>query len=228
MRAVASSSPSVKRTPSDTPTEVVSIRPHASLAAGVCIFGRMASSEDRPRGRMVRFDIDRVVLHEADPAVHVGDTVEFGYLQHLVRQGEETFVVSVVTELLARREHSTADLHRKLTMRGFSVEAREYAIERMISAGYQSDERFAAEWVRSRMQRKNVSRAALLAGLQQAGVGRRDAEMAVDQYETEHPNCFEEALIAAIAAMGAASREQKYRRLIQRGFENAHITHHLS
>ncbi len=207
---------------------VVSIRPHASLAAGVCVFGRVPYGQDTLRTRLVRFDVDATILSQAEPAVQAGDTHEFGYIQQLVHRSEETFVVAVAVDLLARREHSAAELHRKLAARGFTEKARDYALKRVTSSGYQSDNRFASEWIRATMRRKHIGRAALLAGLQRAGVGRREAEAAVAEYELEHPGCFDAALIAAIATMEDASYEQKHRRLFQRGFDYSHIRRYLS
>lgn len=52
--------------------------------------------------------------------------------------------------LLVRREHSRKELTRKLQVRGVTREDAHAAVERMAEAGWQSNERFAENLVRSR------------------------------------------------------------------------------
>lgn len=53
--------------------------------------------------------------------------------------------------LLVRREHSRKELTRKLQARGITREDARSAVERMAEAGWQSNERFAENLVRSRI-----------------------------------------------------------------------------
>ena len=53
--------------------------------------------------------------------------------------------------LLVRREHSRKELTRKLLARGITREDARSAVERMAEAGWQSNERFAENLVRSRI-----------------------------------------------------------------------------
>lgn len=53
-------------------------------------------------------------------------------------------------DLLARREHSRQELFNKLRNKGFSTDEIEAAIERLLSDGLLSDERFAESYVRHR------------------------------------------------------------------------------
>ena len=53
--------------------------------------------------------------------------------------------------LLVRREHSRKELTRKLQTRGVTREDAQAAVERMAEAGWQSNERFAENLVRSRI-----------------------------------------------------------------------------
>lgn len=52
--------------------------------------------------------------------------------------------------LLVRREHSSKELARKLQAKGVSRDDAKAAVERMTEAGWQSNERFAENLVRSR------------------------------------------------------------------------------
>lgn len=55
--------------------------------------------------------------------------------------------------LLARREHSRLELRRKLTGRGHPPSAVEAALAALAEDGLQSDERFAASYVRTALER---------------------------------------------------------------------------
>lgn len=56
----------------------------------------------------------------------------------------------VAVGLLARREHSRAELRHKLTARGFALTDIEPLLDRLAAQGLQSDERFTASYVRMR------------------------------------------------------------------------------
>lgn len=59
----------------------------------------------------------------------------------------------IAVGLLARREHSRDELHHKLTIRGFSAEDVEQLLDRLAAQKLQSDDRFAAAYVRMRCSR---------------------------------------------------------------------------
>ena len=247
VRAASSSSPSVKHISPDHPVTIDSIRPHASVAAGVSVFAwydplrppespRPPRNKDRPRAqrvRKIRFDIDREIWNRA-----AGDNgwtekvrVPFGELQELVEAGQRSFVVAAAVDLLARREHSEAELRRKLRRKGFHRGACDHALTVMADRGYQSDRRFAQAWLRQRMRGKGVSRRAALAALADKGVARELAQEVVSAYESEHPGCFLRALEAQLLAAGVLGedgavreglsrddRERITRRVLRRGF----------
>ena len=54
--------------------------------------------------------------------------------------------------LLARREHASGELRRKLRQRGFGEAAVEAALARLSECGYLSDERFVEVFVRNRCE----------------------------------------------------------------------------
>jgi regulatory protein len=288
VRAASSSSPSAKHISPDFPVKIDSIRPHASVAAGVSVFawwdplrghgsnrdsaGRSPDfvspprNADRPpsdRVRLFRFDIDLSLWQREkgrsreEPAgeepggeagggegrggdqpageagadgragLFEGGLTRFGVLQDLVRRSEETFVVAAATTILARREHSAAELEGKLRRKGFGPAARALAIERLGERGYQSDERFADAWICSRMRGKGTSRNRLLAGLAGKGIDRAAADAAVLRYEDEHPGCFQAALEAHLRAAAGSSRggdrDRTIRRLLRQGFSYGEV-----
>ena len=56
----------------------------------------------------------------------------------------------VAVKLLARREHSATEIHRKLQQRDFSPDEIAEALEELQQGDWQSDERFAEAYIRSR------------------------------------------------------------------------------
>ena len=59
----------------------------------------------------------------------------------------------VAVGLLARREHSRAELCQKLAERGFDDQAQQAALDALSQAGLQSDARFVESFIRSRIAR---------------------------------------------------------------------------
>jgi regulatory protein len=230
VRAVASSSPSVKELSSETVVSVSAVRPHATIAAGVCVFVVPAPEDGfshRRMPRLIRFDLDHEVAAACDPPLSVDSSTTIACLRELERASGRTFAPSRAVEMLSRREHSETELRRKLLVRGYSPDAIDHAVGRVQDRDYQNDARFAAAWIRSRMQGRGVSRAALLAGLAKRGIDRGCARNAVSSYEDEFPGCFTRALQAAIRAQGEESEETIIRRLARRGFDVMEIRENI-
>ncbi|MFW5695823.1 MAG: regulatory protein RecX [Alkalispirochaeta sp.] len=201
-------------------------------------FERPPRNKQRPRSqrvRLFRFDIDRTVWSTHGNArqgesLGEGDLTRFGELQELVERSQETFVLAAAAEMLTRREHSGAELRRKLRAKGFGPDACDLAVTRLVDRGYQSDTRFAEMWIRTRMRGNGVSRRAVYTGLADKGVDRETARAAVAAYEAEHPGCFEAALEAQVAALGvdadSLSRDERNRymqRLVRKGFDYSQV-----
>ena len=256
-RAASSSSPSVRIVDPGHPVKVESIRPHASVAAGVSVFTwydplrgpgsawdpfaqsgssppKPPRSRERPRGqrvRLIRFDIDRTVWNGSATDLVTGACTTMERLRTLTHQSMRTFVTADAASILARREHSEVELVRKLRRKGYDKEACRYALDALHARGYQDDRRFAAMWVRSAMRGSGKSRRALLAGLAERGVPRDIAEETVAAYESDHPDCFDIALNHALSRIPAgvtADRERVMRRLVRAGFPLAHIKKHFT
>ncbi|QBQ56119.1 regulatory protein RecX [Nitrosococcus wardiae] len=62
-------------------------------------------------------------------------------------------VRSLMLEMLARREHSSWELHRKLTARGYQSNLIEAVLAELERDNLQSDQRFAESYIRSRAER---------------------------------------------------------------------------
>lgn len=55
--------------------------------------------------------------------------------------------------MLARREHSQLELTQKLTQKGFQERDIELLLEEFVQLGWQSDQRFAESYSRSRVHK---------------------------------------------------------------------------
>lgn len=66
------------------------------------------------------------------------------------RRGPEPTPGQRALSLLVRREHSRKELARKLTARGGDKDEAQAAVDRMTAEGWQSNDRFAEQLVRSR------------------------------------------------------------------------------
>lgn len=73
--------------------------------------------------------------------------------EHEAQAPDPQTLERIAVGLLARREHSRAELHHKLTSRGFSVDDVEPLLDRLAVQRLQSDERFVAAYVRMRCGR---------------------------------------------------------------------------
>jgi regulatory protein len=75
-----------------------------------------------------------------------------------VKKQPATSLKSKALRMLATREHSRAELKRKLSAKAEEGDDVEAVLERMAETGLQSDERFAESYVRSRAARLGTSR----------------------------------------------------------------------
>jgi regulatory protein len=96
-----------------------------------------------------------------------------------VKKQPATSLKSKALRMLATREHSRAELKRKLSARAEEGDDVEAVLERMAETGLQSDERFAESYVRSRAARLGTSR--LQYELVKRGVTQEVADTALSE-----------------------------------------------
>ncbi len=108
-------------------------------------------------------------------------------------------------DLLSRSSYSSARLKLKLLSRNFPEMIVDKTIERMNELGYINDEKFAGDWIESRVKRHPEGRMALVAGLIDRGIERNMAERKVNEL---FPIEKEEKVA-----------EEVYKRLIKRVFD---------
>jgi regulatory protein len=136
--------------------------------------------------------------------------------------------------LLARRDHSMAELRGKLLARGIPAPRVESALERLARHGYLNDRRFAERWAESALRGGKYVGSRLLLELQRRGVARETAEEALAAVSVDHG---EGEVLAALVAKRYASfdpasatlqeRRRVYAYLLRRGFSPGTIGGYL-
>lgn len=126
--------------------------------------------------------------------------------------------------ILARREHSAAQLQRKLAARGHDAGTRDEVIESLAEAGWQSDARFAATLARSRAG-QGYGPLRIRAELREARVPEEQVRAAFEALECDFTDLaarLRQRRFGAVPERGAQWQKQ-YRFLAARGFEAEHI-----
>ena len=139
----------------------------------------------------------------------------------------------VAIGLLARREYSRAELAQRLSKKSFEPSAIDECLDKLIEQGFQSDERFAASFVRSRILRgQGVIR--IKGELRQRGVDQETLNAAFESVvESEQVDWFElarETLARRFTSVGETPKERAKRErfLASRGFDFEQIRYALS
>jgi regulatory protein len=134
---------------------------------------------------------------------------------------------NVATNLLAGRDHATAELSRKLKERGFTPAAIEAALAELQSSNSLNDERYGQNVVRYR-SRRGQGPARIRQELRKAGVTAELADAAVKPGE-DTPDFAKVARETRVRKFGAEvpkdwkERARQARFLQYRGFSNDHI-----
>lgn len=89
-------------------------------------------------------------------------------------------------QLLGMREHGRKELERKLIAKGYGREESSAALDRLAQEGWQSDERFAESFIRSRLRKNPEGQALLRARLVEKGIDSGLASLVVERYFDEH------------------------------------------
>ena len=121
-------------------------------------------------------------------------------------------------KLAARREHTAADLARKLRRKGHAGEEVSAAMETLREKGYVNDERAAAAYVEER-QRKGFGPRRIAMELARLGVSRETARAALDAlYSAEQEHEILGRLIERAPAAQRADADKLAQKLLRRGF----------
>ena len=127
--------------------------------------------------------------------------------------------------LLARRDHTVAELQQKLIARGFPADAIAAAIEKLTGQGLLDDRRFADRWTESAMKSGRGYGSRILQELQRRGVSREIAAGAVAAAKVEYSEYDSLAAIVSRrfstfdpAAATLKEKQRVYSYLQRRGF----------
>lgn len=120
---------------------------------------------------------------------------------------------------LGRREHSAAQLQRKLRQRGFDETVAGETVDDLADRGWQSDARYAEMLVRSRVA-QGYGRLYIEAELSVAGVPDAEAAAALDAADCDWNQIAADlhARKFGAAPQTLAERNRQYRYLAGRGF----------
>lgn len=122
--------------------------------------------------------------------------------------------------LLARREHSRSELTAKLAARGVESEVAEQVLAELSAGALQSDERFAEDYARARIER-GYGPEQILAGLRERGI---DEAILLHRVDPRDPIWFERLAdtrrrrFGDVLPMDPRERARQCRFLVRRGF----------
>jgi regulatory protein len=136
--------------------------------------------------------------------------------------------------ILTRRDHSQAELRKRLVDKGFDAEQIEATLQRCLDLGYLDDARYALTRAVSLMNQGRAVGHRVLADLRQRGVSEELAEQAL---AAARESCDEETLLADLLARRfpgfdyetapAGEKRRVVNFLQRRGFETGRILSHL-
>lgn len=126
--------------------------------------------------------------------------------------------------ILARREHSVAQIKRKLGQRGHSSQTATEVVESLTESGFQSDSRFAETLARSRAN-QGYGPLRIRAELKEARVSDAQIRAAFDALECDFAQLAAQARAKKFGEMPERGPEcqKQYRFLASRGFESDQI-----
>ena len=122
--------------------------------------------------------------------------------------------------LLARREHSRSELAAKLMARGVGSEVAERVLAELSAGALQSDERFAEDYARARIER-GYGPEQILAGLRERGI---DEAILLHHVDPRDPAWIERLAetrrrrFGDVLPMDPGQRARQCRFLVRRGF----------
>ncbi|MEE8368396.1 MAG: RecX family transcriptional regulator [Thermoanaerobaculia bacterium] len=126
-------------------------------------------------------------------------------------------------QLLARRPHFKLELARKLSSRGFGLEAVESSIERLENEKYLDDYAFAMEWAAGSLRRRGLGVNGLRRELQGRGLEDEVAGAVVERSFPNGDGELAETVGRLWSSRGGKGREALARHLERKGFSQASI-----
>jgi regulatory protein len=126
-------------------------------------------------------------------------------------------------QLIARREHSVAELRARLARSRLPAAAIDQALAIVVEQGYVSDERYARLLVEDRRAIDGWGSLRIRARLEAAGIDRDLIEELLSRFDTAAELAAASELLSrrcALPLAGERERQRAYAMLVQRGFES--------
>ena len=117
--------------------------------------------------------------------IRLGDELEASALEELCRASEARRVRERALYILDYRDHSRAELHRKLRAASFSEEACTAAVEKMVELGLIDDREYARKLVAEGMLRKGFGERRMQTELFRRGIDREIAQEVMAEVEVD-------------------------------------------
>ena len=156
-----------------------------------------------------------------------GAAVDDALAAALDREAAQLKTYDRALDMLALRARSAADLRRTLVRKGEPPEYVDFAVERLLNAGFLDDASFARQFARTRVLGAGLSRRRIASELARRGVARDIVSAAIDDvFGEEHVD--EEATLERVARkkLGTLSRldaftqrRRLYAFLARRGYD---------
>lgn len=143
----------------------------------------------------------------------VGDDLSAEQIESLQQEDEVKKAITAALNQISFRPRASGELLRKLREKGYSPEAAETAVQRMLDLGYVNDADFTERWIENRQEHKPRSRRMLQQELMQKGVDRDLIREALEETEIDE---FGDALELArkkAGSMAGLDRDTRHRRL---------------
>ena len=168
------------------------------------------------------FFVSDLELNDLD--LYEGSIASSDTLAELSRISSFHEVETKALELLERREHSKAQLSRKLLKRRYERSIVDLVTEKFEARGFIDDLRFACLWIEQRVRGHSEGVLKLRAGLARAGISRGRVEEAIDKTlsDTYEDEAFDRS-VETLEASGSRSLESIVRRLHAQGFPSSKI-----
>ncbi|CAN5861771.1 RecX family transcriptional regulator [soil metagenome] len=120
-----------------------------------------------------------------DQGVNVGLRLEQADISRLQHADEPQRAITAALHLLSHRGRSEHELRQRLRQKGFTADAIDATITRVIEWGYLNDEQFASSWVEQRSANRPRSRRALQHELREKGVDREIIASTIDNADID-------------------------------------------
>jgi regulatory protein len=114
--------------------------------------------------------------------------------------------------LLARREHSTVELARKLRQKGCDAASTDEALDRLQTDGLLSDQRFTEAYINMRLQ-KGYGPQRILAELRERGIDTALAKSSIDRVDADWHGIMRQQYSRKYAGEQPADYQERCKRI---------------